>query len=441
MTTLAPKLPYTHPFAGGYPRIGGQPLPTDPDAIDYLSRVAAADGAAVEVGVAMAVDQFIKGCKADSAGYAGDPTRTVWDALKSACIMCGARTLSGALVSLKSYGDELMDIATLDAATIENAGGSSGQWDAETKTASNTVIGTNSSYPRFQFLTAMSGGKEYLVTGRISGDIASVYGIRAAATGSYVTLDVATGSFSGVISPTGPYLQLLLNGTQTASVTIESLSIKEYFANPTNVANNFVSSDYSRTTGLKGDGIGKYLDSNRANDADGQNDNHLAVYATEKGSVGKSYIGVIPSGATNVRRIFLRSTGTMLYYANDALLAESSVWDGTATLHGVARTGAASGTARSSGTDYAGTAASSTPPSLSQYVFAQNNNGTADGFSSGRLAFYSIGSALDLAALDNRVTQLVTGIKFHSLTGLVATDYDPDTVAYIVAAYEAGGTL
>ena len=90
MPTLAPKLPYTHPFAGGYPRVGGQPLPTDPDAIDYLARVAAADGAAVEVGVAMAVDQFVKGCKADG----------IWSALTASCLLCGPRTLSGALVPL-----------------------------------------------------------------------------------------------------------------------------------------------------------------------------------------------------------------------------------------------------------------------------------------------------------------------------------------------------
>lgn len=88
--SLASKLPYTHPFAGGYPRLGGQPLPTDPDAIDYLERVAAADGAAVEVGVAMAVDAFVKGCKADG----------IWDAIKASCLLCGPRTLSGALVPL-----------------------------------------------------------------------------------------------------------------------------------------------------------------------------------------------------------------------------------------------------------------------------------------------------------------------------------------------------
>lgn len=81
--------------------MGGQSLPTDPDAIDYLNRVATADGAAVEVGVAQAIDAFVKGCKADSAGYAGDPTRTNWDALQACCIMAGARTISGALVPLK----------------------------------------------------------------------------------------------------------------------------------------------------------------------------------------------------------------------------------------------------------------------------------------------------------------------------------------------------
>ena len=429
MPTLAPKLPYTHPFAGGYPRVGGQPLPTDPDAIDYLSRVAAADGAAVEVGVAMAVDQFIKGCKADSAGYAGDPTRTVWDALKSACIMCGARTLSGALVSLKSYGDELMDIATLDAATIENAGGSSGQWDAETKTASNTVIGTNSSYPRFQFLTAMSGGKEYLVTGRISGDIASVYGIRAAATGSYVTLDVATGSFSGVISPTGPYLQLLLNGTQTASVTIESLSIKEYFANPTNVANNFVSSDYSRTTGLKGDGATKYLDTNRAENEEPQDDISFSVYRTELQTV---------SGSHNI------SSG--LYS-----LIHATLFRNRDNLYGTLHTDATGfkGTSRDTGTSFdfrvggvtTTAAQASIAPTTAKFLVFRRGD-TNSGYSDSRIAFYHVGSAIpDLAALDTRVTQLITGIKFHSLTGLVATDYDPDTVAYIVAAYEAGGAL
>lgn len=89
--SLAAKLPWTHRFAGGFSGIGSQPLPTDADALDYLSRVKAADGAGVEVGVATAVDAFVAALKADS----------LWDAIGSSCLLCGPRTLAGALVPLR----------------------------------------------------------------------------------------------------------------------------------------------------------------------------------------------------------------------------------------------------------------------------------------------------------------------------------------------------
>jgi len=88
--SLASRLPYDHAFAGGYPGIGSQPLPTDADAIDYLSRMATADGAGVEVGVATAVDAFFKDAK----------ELGVFSALKACCILAGARTITGALVPL-----------------------------------------------------------------------------------------------------------------------------------------------------------------------------------------------------------------------------------------------------------------------------------------------------------------------------------------------------
>lgn len=63
----------------------------DPDAATYLRAVEAADGQALETPVKRAVDDFIRGCKADG----------IWDAIKASCILCGARTLAGALVPLK----------------------------------------------------------------------------------------------------------------------------------------------------------------------------------------------------------------------------------------------------------------------------------------------------------------------------------------------------
>jgi hypothetical protein len=91
LMALASKIRYDHPYAGGYPGIGSQPLPTDADALDYLSRMATADGAGVEVGVATAVDAFVTALKADS----------LWDAIGSSCLLCGPRTLAGALVPLR----------------------------------------------------------------------------------------------------------------------------------------------------------------------------------------------------------------------------------------------------------------------------------------------------------------------------------------------------
>ena len=64
---------------------------TDPDAQTYIAAVEAADGQAIEGDVALAINDFVVGCKTDG----------IWDAIKASCILAGARTLSGALVPLK----------------------------------------------------------------------------------------------------------------------------------------------------------------------------------------------------------------------------------------------------------------------------------------------------------------------------------------------------
>lgn len=64
--------------------------PTDSDAAAYIAAVEQADGQALENGVKVAFDNFVRGCKADG----------IWNAIKASCILAGARTLSGALVPL-----------------------------------------------------------------------------------------------------------------------------------------------------------------------------------------------------------------------------------------------------------------------------------------------------------------------------------------------------
>jgi hypothetical protein len=65
-------------------------LVDDQDALTYLAAVETADGQALESGVRLAVNAFVKGCKADG----------IWPAIKASCILAGARTLNGALVPL-----------------------------------------------------------------------------------------------------------------------------------------------------------------------------------------------------------------------------------------------------------------------------------------------------------------------------------------------------
>jgi hypothetical protein len=67
----------------------------DPDAAAYITAVEAADTAAgqsggLETATKVAIHSFVKGCKADG----------IWPAIKSSCILSGARTLAGALIPL-----------------------------------------------------------------------------------------------------------------------------------------------------------------------------------------------------------------------------------------------------------------------------------------------------------------------------------------------------
>ena len=119
------KLPWNHPYARSFPGFGSQRVPVDSDAIAYLTAVAEADGVGVEVPIANAIEDFILGCKSDG----------IWSSIKASCILCGARTISGALVPLKG-----------DAPTAEG-GWASGDYDRPTGMKGNgTSLYLNTNY-------------------------------------------------------------------------------------------------------------------------------------------------------------------------------------------------------------------------------------------------------------------------------------------------------
>lgn len=174
---------------------------------------------------------------------------------------------------------------------------------------------------------------------------------------------------------------------------------------PTNV--NFVSGDYNRKTGLVGNGSSKYLNSNRNNNADGQNDQHQSVYISAQRTSGTHFIG-------------FSSTDIFSYASASAVRSRNVTTGDTATgttgtngpsgFAGFARSSSTAWTYRFNGTTTTGpTTASSSPGSGNVFVFCRNNGGPA-GYVNARMAFYSIGSNLTLSLLDSRVSTLYTAI-------------------------------
>lgn len=435
--SLAAKLPYNHAYAGGFPGLGAQPLPQDADCLDYLGRMAAADGAGVEVSVANAVDAFISGAK--DAG--------VWDSIRASCVLAGARTLAGALVPLKNEGPELWAAPT---PTIENSHGSIGTWDADTQTATSSAATISNTFPRFKFPVAIVAGKDYQITATLvvtDADALTHYRLGydgvyplPAAVGNVITIDVTRTASTG-----DAVFELDFDSTiGPASVTIESLSIREVIAAPTNVANGFVEGDYDRQNGLTGDGATTYLDSGRASDDDPQNDRHLSVFATSATTNNRAFIGSIDRNVTPT------STNTLywrlfpehfLCNASSELPVNTDVYSGNQAFVGVTRSSAGTQVARLGNNEYVGSQVSVSPSSLSNYVFARNDTDGSLEACDATISFYSIGTSLSLEDLDTSVTDLMHRIRFALLTGENPAGLDPATIDYVLRGYEAGGTL
>jgi hypothetical protein len=391
--SLAAKLPYDHPFAGGFNGIGSQPLPTDADALDYLARVKTADGAGVEQGVAMAVDGFVKGCKADG----------IWDAIKASCIMAGARTLTGALVPLRR-GTELWDSAA--SVTVADAGGSGGEWNPLTQTMSN-ASGTLVYFPIFTFASiTATAGRQYRITGTFSGDHTEVSRITFGGVDTnYPASSSSSFDFTITAASSGPLAINLQGSAAPSSVTIESLSIREDF---TPTPYNLTNFDYDRSTGLKGDGSTTYLDSGRAGNADGEYDRHVSVFVDDRGTKGGG-ARYIASGTGNTNDTFINnlSAGSVISAVSNPSY-DTVAYSGGGFL-GSKRSISTSFDFRVGGTTTPFSRTSGTPNAENFGIFCQSIGNLA--FSDARLAFYSIGSAIsDLALLDTRITAYVAAV-------------------------------
>jgi len=164
---------------------------------------------------------------------------------------------------------------------------------------------------------------------------------------------------------------------------------------PTNF--NFVSGDYNRKTGLVGDGSTKYIASSRLNNADPQDSNHNAIYATTVGTNAFIGGGTTGSGANNIASGVLRNRSSASQSAS-----------GSATgFRGIERSTSATFVYRVNGISSTFSISSQGPSSDEVFVFARSSGTTPSFYGNHRIAFYSIGESLDLALLDARVTTLI----------------------------------
>jgi hypothetical protein len=167
---------------------------------------------------------------------------------------------------------------------------------------------------------------------------------------------------------------------------------------PTNF--NFDSGDYNRKIGLVGDGSTKYLDSNRAGNADPQDNKHLSVFVSAAGTGSQGYIG---NGLLNVGSSHIGITSNPFARLSSGGAAISSASIAFTGFFGGNRASSSQVSLRLLSTTTLYSLASD--GNLASNIFVFGRNGVAQ--SNARFAFYSIGESLDLALLDARVTALI----------------------------------
>jgi hypothetical protein len=174
---------------------------------------------------------------------------------------------------------------------------------------------------------------------------------------------------------------------------------------PTPTPFNFNDANYNRKAGLAGDGSTKYLDSNRANNADPQNSKHLAVFvSTQTSAQNTTLIG--QALATGSSHLTVNNAAPPTSYAarvNGPGVANiGTLTTGFVGLNRSASTGFLHRSGGSTSPELA--SISATPASGNILVFGGVN------FYAGRLTFYSIGESLSLALLDARVSTLMSAL-------------------------------
>jgi hypothetical protein len=150
-----------------------------------------------------------------------------------------------------------------------------------------------------------------------------------------------------------------------------------------------------------GNGSSKWLNSNRNNNADPQDNNHNSVFISAVPTVSSGLVGTASStlghnnifAGTDANGLFMRSRSATLFSLQPTI---------PTGFAGHTRSQAGSFLARAAKVTQTAVRDSGTPSTGPIQVFTRDTS-----FTNARLAFYSIGESLNLALLDARVTDLI----------------------------------
>ena len=181
---------------------------------------------------------------------------------------------------------------------------------------------------------------------------------------------------------------------------------------PTNV--NFTEPDYSRINGLQGGPTLKWLNSNRNNSADPQNNCSLALWVTglpTNGAANAAVASATNQNGAGARNIFAPTTVRYTSMCNNGNANANTNHSTLMTLGfvGISRSEEARHLFRTSGvTDIVNKAVTTWYEGLPIRIFGQGNNNTP--FSNARISFYSIGNSINLERLDARLATYMSSL-------------------------------
>lgn len=176
-------------------------------------------------------------------------------------------------------------------------------------------------------------------------------------------------------------------------------------AAPTNNGFVGIGTDYVRKTGLVGNGTSKYLNGNRNNNADPLNSKHLSVWRSSAPAAAGYLLGTASTNGWS--RLYIGYGNFYSRINSNSELVQSQTGLPATGLYGASRSASDLVSIRIGNQNFTSSAVSIGPSNQNLNVFA--SSAPAE-YSDARLAFYSIGEAIDLALLDARLTTLMNAL-------------------------------